>query len=274
MNWFYCLKKWIFGKNDDDVARASAADHLFASDQDLWNEPTQNTHPADEVFGEEFQDSMPQGPVVDQILSNRRRAKEFLSSVEGRKSQMKLIVGLGNPGAKYVGTRHNMGYEVLAELAKRHGNGRVKSKFQGEIMEGIIGGEKVIFLSPVTYMNLSGQCVRPCVDFFKVERQDVLIICDDINLPVGKLRMRMQGSAGGQKGLADCIRALGSDAVTRLRIGVGEKPASWDLADYVLAKFNKGDRELIDVAVQRAADAVESWVKEGAERCMTRYNMG
>ena len=121
-------------------------------------------------------------------------------------------------------------------------------------------------------MHLSGQCVRPFVDFYKVEISDVLIICDDVNLPVGKLRIRTQGSAGGQKGLADCIRALATDQLTRLRIGVGDKPASWDLADYVLSKFDKKDRELIDVAVQTAADAVEVWAKEGADRAMTKYN--
>ncbi|MDO4576003.1 MAG: aminoacyl-tRNA hydrolase [Planctomycetia bacterium] len=185
---------------------------------------------------------------------------------------MKLIVGLGNPGAKYVGTRHNMGYEVLAELGRRYGTGRPKMKFQGEVLEAEIHGERVILLSPTTYMNLSGQSVRPCVDFYKIAVSDVLVICDDVSLPTGKLRIRAKGSSGGQKGLADVIRVMGGADVARLRIGIGEKPAGWDLADYVLSKFSKAEAELISAAVQRAADAAAMWVVQGLSRCMDAYN--
>lgn len=272
MNLIKLLKNWFFGKNADRRAHEMSVDQVFSSESDVWNEETRISHPADEVFAGEFLDAQPRREDVDRILSTRRGTTELLEDVKERKTRMKLIVGLGNPGSKYVGTRHNIGYEVLAEVAKRHGDGRTKTKFQGEFMEGKIGNERVVFISPVTYMNLSGQCVRPFVDFYKVEISNVLIICDDVNLPVGKLRIRTQGSAGGQKGLADCIRALATDQVTRLRIGVGDKPASWDLADYVLSKFDKKDRELIDVAVQTAADAVELWVKEGVDRAMTKYN--
>ena len=272
MNLIQSLKSWFFRKSADRRAHEMSVDHVFSSESDVWKEETGNSHPADEVFAGEFLDAQPRKEGVDRILSTRRGTTELLEDVKERKTRMKLIVGLGNPGSKYVGTRHNIGYEVLAEVAKRHGDGRTKTKFQGEFMEGKIGNERVVFISPVTYMNLSGQCVRPFVDFYKVEISDVLIICDDVNLPVGKLRIRTQGSAGGQKGLADCIRALATDQVTRLRIGVGDKPASWDLADYVLSKFDKKDRELIDVAVQTAADAVELWAKEGADRAMTKYN--
>ncbi|GEM_PF-98164 len=267
------LKKLFFGTSAPTLHERTV-DQIFSAESDVWQEDSkENPHPADKFFDSEFKESRPNAEALDRILSSRKDTAELLASIKEQGSRMKLIVGLGNPGAKYVGTRHNMGYEVLAELAKRYGSGRVKSKFQGEIMEGMIGGEKVVFLSPVTYMNLSGQCVRPVMDFFKINVKDVLIICDDVHLPVGNLRIRTQGSAGGQKGLADCIRALGTENVTRLRVGVGEKPASWDMADYVLAKFSKGDRELIDVAVQRAADAVESWVRDGVERCMTRFNV-
>lgn len=274
MNLAELLKRLFLGKRSASE-HEQALDRLFAQDGEVWKEETPaNVHPADEVFAGEFQDSLPQGEVVDRLLSSRKGTKELLSAVKEQSSRMKLIVGLGNPGAKYAGTRHNMGYDVLAELAKRFGDGRTRSKFQAEFMEGTIAGQKVVFLSPVTYMNLSGQAVRPCMDFFGVRLPDVLILCDDVHLPVGKIRIRTQGSAGGQKGLADCIRALGSDAVTRLRIGVGEKPASWDMADYVLSRFSKADREIIDVTVQQAADAVESWVNDGVERCMTRFNGG
>lgn len=271
--------KTLFSRGDSgDCRRAQITDHLFsgeAGDSELWNTSGEkgDKHPVDKIFEQEYEESLPQGRAVDSILATKKGTREFLQTVKEPSVRMKLIVGLGNPGTQYMGTRHNMGYEVLAVLAKRFGEGRVKSKFQGEILEGAIAGQKVIFLSPVTYMNLSGQSVQPCKDFYKVALTDVLVICDDIHLPVGKIRMRTQGSAGGQKGLADCIRALGTDNFTRLRVGVGEKPASWDLADYVLSRFNKQEREFIDIAVQNAADAVELWVKEGADRCMTRYNV-
>lgn len=266
------LKNFFFKKHSPNI-HEQTVDSLFADGADAWkDESPASTHPADDVFAEEFRESRPEPGAVDKILSTKKGTAELLSAVKDQGTRMKLIVGLGNPGSKYVGTRHNVGYEVLAELAKRHGSGSVKAKFQAELMEGKIGSERVIFLSPVTYMNLSGQSVRPCLDFFKIAVPDVLIICDDVHLPVGNLRIRVRGSAGGQKGLADCIRALGTENVPRLRIGVGEKPASWDMADYVLAKFGKADRELIDVAVQRAADAVEAWVKDGIEKCMTRFN--
>ena len=267
--WFKTL---FFRKRTPDL-HEQTVDSLFADGSDVWNEEDGgNSHPADKVFAEDFENSRPRAENVDRILSTRKGTAELLASVKEQGTKMKLIVGLGNPGAKYVGTRHNVGYEVLAEAAKRFGDGRTRSKFQGEVMEGSIAGQKVVFLSPVTYMNLSGQSVRPCMDFYRVNVKDVLIICDDVHLPTGHLRIRTQGSAGGQKGLADCIRALGTENVPRLRVGVGEKPAGWEMADYVLSKYNKADRELIDVAVQLAADAVESWVKEGVDRCMTRFN--
>ncbi len=276
MGWWNFLKTWFFRGDSSSLKHAKIVDQLFSEDSDAWSDAEKNrvaTHPADQIFEEEYRESLPEGRAVDSILAKKKSASELLNAVKAQCSRMKLIVGLGNPGSQYVGTRHNMGYEVLAELAKRFGKGRAKSKFQGEIMEGSIAGQNVIFLSPVTYMNLSGQSVQPCKDFYKVALPDVLVICDDIHLPVGKIRMRTQGSAGGQKGLADCIRALGTDNFTRLRVGVGEKPASWDLADYVLSKFSKPERELIDIAVQNAADAAELWVKEGADRCMTHYNV-
>ena len=272
MNLIKLLKSWFFRKSADRRAHEMSVDHVFSSESDVWKEETGNSHPADEVFAEEFLDAQPRKEGVDRILSTKRGTTELLEDVKERKTRMKLIVGLGNPGSKYVGTRHNIGYEVLAEVAKRHGDGRTKTKFQGEFMEGKIGNERVVFISPVTYMNLSGQCVRPFVDFYKVEISDVLIICDDVNLPVGKLRIRTQGSAGGQKGLADCIRALATDQVTRLRIGVGDKPASWDLADYVLGHFKTDEKDVMDTAFIDAANAVVAILNDGIDAAMNRYN--
>jgi PTH1 family peptidyl-tRNA hydrolase len=185
---------------------------------------------------------------------------------------MKLIVGLGNPGSKYQGTRHNVGYEVLAEVGRRHGDGRPRSKFHAEVMEAVVGTTRLLLLSPVTYMNRSGSSVQPARDFFKLPDEDLLIICDDFNLPLAQLRFRARGSSGGQKGLDDIIRRLGTDQVARLRIGIGPVPERWDPADFVLGKFATGERPVIDEAIRRAADAVSVWVMEGIEACMNRYN--
>ena len=134
---------------------------------------------------------------------------------------MKLIVGLGNPGRKYEGTRHNVGYEVLRRLAERFGSGSPRTRFQGETVDAELAGDKVLLLCPRTYMNLSGSSVQPARDFYKLENSELLIVCDDFNLPISKIRLRVAGSAGGQKGLADIIRRLGSDEVPRLRVGIG-----------------------------------------------------
>jgi PTH1 family peptidyl-tRNA hydrolase len=185
---------------------------------------------------------------------------------------MKLIVGLGNPGRKYEQTRHNVGFQVVAELGRRHGVGAPRTKFQAEVLDAMVGGEKVLLLSPLTYMNRSGSSVQPARDFYQLPNEDLLIICDDINLPLAKLRFRAKGSSGGQKGLEDVLRRLGTEQVARLRVGIGEPPGSWDAADYVLARFNEKERSEVEMAVLRAADAVEDWVADGIEKCMNQYN--
>ena len=185
---------------------------------------------------------------------------------------MKLVVGLGNPGRKYKDTRHNVGYMVLAELARRHGGSSVRAKFHADVVEANIEGERALLLSPLTYMNLSGTSVVEAFRFYKLELEDVLVICDDMNLPLGKLRVRSKGSSGGQKGLADIINRLGNEQFTRLRIGIGEPPSSWNAADFVLSKFNKQETTEIELAVQQAADAVAHWARDGVDDCMNRHN--
>lgn len=185
---------------------------------------------------------------------------------------MKLIVGLGNPGRKYEGTRHNVGWAVLARLADEHGTSRPKSKFQGEVVEARLGGVPALLLAPHTYMNRSGRSVAEARNFYKIDDEDVLVICDDFNLPLAKLRFRGRGSSGGQNGLADIIRAFGHDQVGRLRFGVGEVPQHWDAADFVLSKFTKDEKPEVDEAVSRACQAVEVWVSDGVNEAMNRYN--
>lgn len=185
---------------------------------------------------------------------------------------MKLVVGLGNPGRKYQETRHNVGFEVVAEVARRHGAGKPKAKFNGEVVEANCAGEKLVLLCPATYMNRSGASVLAARDFYKLEDGEILVVCDDINLPFAKLRVRAKGSSGGQKGLADVIRRLGGDDVSRLRIGVGAPPEGWDAAAYVLGKFTREEQAEVEPAILSAADAVVVWARDGIAACMNQYN--
>lgn len=183
---------------------------------------------------------------------------------------MKLIVGLGNAGPDYVGTRHNVGFEVVDVLAGRWGVSVAAEKFHGWFGQGEVGGERVALLKPTTLMNRSGQAVVAAGRFYKLELADLLVIADDLALPVGKLRMRASGSAGSHKGLQDIIDRVADDEWCRLRIGIGE--SFGDAAAYVLGRFDKAERDLMDRATQKAADAVECWIEKGPELTMTRFN--
>lgn len=185
---------------------------------------------------------------------------------------MRLVVGLGNPGRKYQGTRHNVGFEVLAALARKYATGPVRGKFEGEVSEVIQGDCRALLLCPLTYMNRSGASVRAAYDFYKLQLPQLLVVCDDFNLPLGKLRFRAAGSAGGQKGLADIIQRLGSDEFARLRIGIGAPPADWDPVDYVLSRFRDDERELMEASIQQAVRGVSDWMTQGVEHCMNHYN--
>ena len=186
---------------------------------------------------------------------------------------MKLIVGLGNPGFKYRGTRHNIGFDVIAELARRHSNELPKAKFDAEVAEVAIENCKCLLVSPLTFMNLSGKSVLAAQNFYKVSAAvDLLVICDDLNLDLGKIRIRARGSAGGQNGIKDIIHRLGTSDFPRLRVGIGRPPPRWDTAAYVLGKFDDDERSFIDVAIGKAADAVECWVGGGVEVTMNKFN--
>jgi peptidyl-tRNA hydrolase, PTH1 family len=185
---------------------------------------------------------------------------------------MKLVVGLGNPGRKYEGTRHNIGYLVLAEVARKFGSGTPKGKFHGETMEADLAGQRALLLSPLTYMNQSGLSVQEAKSFYKISDEDLLVVCDDLNLPVAKLRFRAQGSSGGQKGLEDIIRRLGTEEFARLRIGIGSPPEAWDWANYVLSRFSQEELAEIELAAQKAASAVVDWACQGIQQCMNQYN--
>ena len=185
---------------------------------------------------------------------------------------MKLIVGLGNPGRQYASTRHNVGFAVAETLARRGGQSTARARFHGETVEIHLGSQRTMLLCPHTLMNRSGLSVLEARDFYKLDLADVLIICDDFNLPLARLRCRPGGSSGGQKGLQDILRRLGTEEVARLRIGIGPPPDGWDVAAYVLSKFHPEEVDLIHSAIERAADAATDWAREGTQVCMNRYN--
>ncbi|MGE3806796.1 MAG: aminoacyl-tRNA hydrolase [Gemmataceae bacterium] len=184
---------------------------------------------------------------------------------------MKVVVGLGNPGRRYEGTRHNVGFAVLDGLAKSPLCGRFLSRFQAEIAELIDDATKILLVKPETFMNLSGRSVRQVMDFYQVEAGDLLVVCDDINLPLGKLRARAKGSHGGHNGLRDIQNHLGHNDYARLRIGVGD-PGEHDAADFVLDRFRAAERPVIEDAILRAMQAVALWWRDGIEDCMNQYN--
>ena len=186
---------------------------------------------------------------------------------------MLVIVGLGNPDDKYQGTRHNVGFDVIDLLAEKYNIAVDTKKHRAYIGKGIIGGQKVILAKPQTYMNLSGESVRSLVEYYKVDPEtELLIIFDDISLDVGQLRIRKKGSAGGHNGIKNIIANLGTSVFQRIKVGVGEKPKGYDLADYVLGRFSKEERELIKEGFACAAEAVAMITAGEIDQAMNKYN--
>lgn len=186
---------------------------------------------------------------------------------------MKLVAGLGNPGPRYAESRHNVGFMVLDELARRWDVRRWRSEppFQGELAEAHPGGQPVLLLRPLTFMNASGQSVASAWRYYRLGLEELLVVLDDLDLPLGTIRVRARGSSGGHRGLADIIRHLGSQDFARLRIGIGRVHPS-QAVDYVLGRFAPGERAVLDEVLGLAADAVECWVSQGVEAAMNRYN--
>ncbi|KUP04218.1 peptidyl-tRNA hydrolase [Bacillus coahuilensis m2-6] len=185
---------------------------------------------------------------------------------------MKLIVGLGNPGAKFDGTRHNIGFEVIDELAKRFNVALDQSKFKGVYSIVRHEGEKFILLKPLTYMNLSGESIRPLMDYYDIDIEDLVVIYDDLDLPVGKLRLRQKGSAGGHNGMKSTIAHLGSQQFNRIRLGVDRPPSGMTVPNYVLGKFTASEQPLVEEVVKASADACEAWLKEPFLSVMNKFN--
>lgn len=185
---------------------------------------------------------------------------------------MRLVVGLGNPGPEYRGTRHNVGFLVVDELARRAGADTWREQHGALVARARAAGDGVTLVKPLTFMNLSGQAVGAVAGYYKVEPADVLVVADDVALPLGRLRLRRAGGAGGHNGLKSLIEHLGTQAFPRLRVGVGRGDERRDLADHVLGRFEAGEREVVTAAVLRAADAVDAVLSDGIERAMSAFN--
>ena len=186
---------------------------------------------------------------------------------------MYLIAGLGNPGREYENTRHNAGFASIDRLAEKHHISIDMKKFQALCGTGYIGGQKVLLLKPQTYMNLSGESLRAACDFFKIDpEQELIVIYDDISLEPGQLRVRTKGSAGGHNGIKSIITHLGTQIFLRVKVGVGEKPQGWDLADYVLGHFSKEEQQVMQESFDRASDAAAALLTEEVQQVMNEYN--
>ena len=186
---------------------------------------------------------------------------------------MYIIAGLGNPTLQYEGTRHNVGFDVIDTLADKYNISVDAIKIRAFIGKGMIEGQKVILVKPQTYMNLSGESIRGLVDYYKIDvEHELLVIYDDISLDVGQLRIRKKGSAGGHNGIKNIIANLGTQNFPRIKVGVGEKPKKYDLADYVLSHFSKAERELMEEGYQKAVKAVEMLLDGEMEAAMNEYN--
>jgi len=190
----------------------------------------------------------------------------------GMEISMHIIVGLGNPTKEYQNTRHNIGFDVIDKLADAFSISVLEKKHKALIGKGIINGEKVILAKPQTYMNLSGESVRELIDYYKIEETELIVIYDDISLDVGQLRIRKKGSAGGHNGIKSIIQHLGTDVFPRIKMGVGEKPKGYDLADYVLGHFKKEERAVMDESALLAVKAVELMVIDEVGEAMNLYN--
>lgn len=183
-----------------------------------------------------------------------------------------IIAGLGNPGARYANTRHNVGFDTIDLISYKSGIKVAKLKFKALTGEGLMHGKKVMLVKPQTYMNLSGESVRDIVDWYKLPLENLILVYDDADIPPGRIRLRPKGSSGTHKGIESVIYQLQSDEFPRIRIGIGSPPENWDIADYVLGKFDEDERKLMNLSIIRAAQAAISIVESGIEAAMNIFN--
>lgn len=185
---------------------------------------------------------------------------------------MKCIIGLGNPGRKYENTRHNIGFMVIDELLRRYQTTLSREKFNGLYTIEHIKQEKVLFVEPQTFMNRSGECIRPLIDYFNIDLDNVLVIYDDLDLPIGKIRLRQQGGHGGHNGIRSLIDHLGTKKFKRIRVGIGRPTQQMSIVDYVLQRFSSDQLDGVNESIMQSADACEQWFKDDFSQVMNVFN--
>lgn len=196
--------------------------------------------------------------------------RQFFTDLGG---SMYIIAGLGNPGRQYAGTRHNMGFNVVTRIADDYKMQITIKEHKALCAKGFIGGQKVLLALPQTYMNLSGESIRELVNYYKIDPEtELMVIYDDISMDVGRIRMRAKGSSGGHNGIKNIIAELGTDVFPRMKVGVGEKPKGWDLADYVLGRFSDEENEVMRRMLAKGSDACRDFILYGIQEAMNRYN--
>ena len=196
--------------------------------------------------------------------------RQFFTDLGG---SMYIIAGLGNPGRQYAGTRHNMGFNVVTRIADDYKMQITIKEHKALCAKGFIGGQKVLLALPQTYMNLSGESIRELVNYYKIDPEtELMVIYDDISMDVGRIRMRAKGSSGGHNGIKNIIAELGTDVFPRMKVGVGEKPKGWDLADYVLGRFSDEENEVMRCMLAKGSDACRDFILYGIQEAMNRYN--
>ncbi len=183
-----------------------------------------------------------------------------------------VVAGLGNPGRQYADTKHNVGFQVIDKLAEKYGIVVEKEKQKALIGDGMIRNRRVLLVKPQTFMNLSGESIREIVNFYKIPQENFVVIYDDTSMPAGQIRLREKGSHGGHNGIRNIIQQMGTDVFNRVKVGIGEKPNGWDLADYVLAKFAEDDLPLMEEGMEQAVQAVELILSRGMADAMNRMN--
>lgn len=184
---------------------------------------------------------------------------------------MKIIVGLGNPGEKYFKTRHNVGFMVIDHFSLQLEMGSAQKKFHSLFYKKSVAQEELVLIKPQTFMNLSGSAVKEVVDMYKVSLQDIMVVCDDLDLPFGKLRVRRSGGSGGHRGVESLIACLGSGDFSRLRVGIG-RPVAGDAGDYVLSRFSGEEYPVVNETLDKACLALKVWISDGVEVCMNTFN--
>ncbi|SLM93590.1 Peptidyl-tRNA hydrolase [Brachybacterium faecium] len=199
------------------------------------------------------------------------KCSEVIAHDKWRKVKMKMIVGLGNPGKKYEDTRHNVGFMVINELNERFNGSFKVTKYNGEVSTIVHKGEKVLLVKPLTYMNESGQCIRQLADYYEIPTDDIVIVYDDLDLPVGQLRLRQKGSAGGHNGIKSTIQHLGTQDFKRVKVGI-TRPDDGNIINWVLGRFSKKEQPDVAISIKEAADALEMWLTADFIQAMNRYN--